>query len=29
VMLWAFGWNQMRDLLAKSRRKPAHEPAAP
>jgi hypothetical protein len=29
VMLWAFGWTQMRDLLAKSRCKPAHEPAAP
>ena len=29
VMLWAFGWNQMRDLLVKSRRKPAHEPVAP
>jgi uncharacterized membrane protein YbhN (UPF0104 family) len=29
VMLWAFGWHQVRDLLRKSRRKPAHEPAAP
>ena len=29
VMLWAFGWHQVRDLLVKSRRKPAHEPAAP
>ena len=30
VMLWAFGWHQVRDLLMKSRRKkPAHEPAAP
>jgi uncharacterized membrane protein YbhN (UPF0104 family) len=30
VMLWAFGWHQVRDLLKKSRRKkPAHEPAAP
>jgi uncharacterized membrane protein YbhN (UPF0104 family) len=29
VMLWAFGWNQMRDLLVKSRGKPAREPAAP
>jgi uncharacterized membrane protein YbhN (UPF0104 family) len=23
VMLWAFGWHQVRDLLVKSRRKPA------
>lgn len=30
VMLWAFGWHQVRDLLMKSRRKkPAGEPAAP
>ena len=30
VMLWAFGWHQVRDLLMKSRRKkPAQEPAAP
>jgi uncharacterized membrane protein YbhN (UPF0104 family) len=30
VMLWAFGWHQVRDLLIKSRRKkPAQEPAAP
>jgi uncharacterized membrane protein YbhN (UPF0104 family) len=30
VMLWAFGWHQVRDLLRKSRRKkPAQEPAAP
>jgi uncharacterized membrane protein YbhN (UPF0104 family) len=29
VMLWAFGWHQVRDLLSKSRRKPAHESAAP
>jgi uncharacterized membrane protein YbhN (UPF0104 family) len=29
VMLWAFGWTQMRDLLAKSRRKPTARPAAP
>jgi uncharacterized membrane protein YbhN (UPF0104 family) len=30
VMLWAFGWHQVRDLLRKSRRKkPAGEPAAP
>jgi uncharacterized membrane protein YbhN (UPF0104 family) len=29
VMLWAFGWHQVRDLLVKSRRKPAQEPAAP
>jgi uncharacterized membrane protein YbhN (UPF0104 family) len=30
VMLWAFGWHQVRDLLMKSRhKKPAHEPAAP
>lgn len=30
VMLWAFGWHQVRDLLMKSRhKKPAEEPAAP
>ena len=31
VMLWAFGWHQVRDLLRTSRRrkKPAGEPAAP
>ena len=30
VMLWAFGWHQVRDLLMKSRhKKPAQEPAAP
>jgi uncharacterized membrane protein YbhN (UPF0104 family) len=30
VMLWAFGWHQVRDLLMKSRpKKPAHKPAAP
>jgi uncharacterized membrane protein YbhN (UPF0104 family) len=30
VMLWAFGWHQVRDLLRSSRhKKPAHEPAAP
>jgi uncharacterized membrane protein YbhN (UPF0104 family) len=28
VMLWAFGWTQVRDLLVKSRRKPAQKPAA-
>ena len=28
LMLWAFGWNQMRDLLSKSTHKQAHEPAA-
>jgi uncharacterized membrane protein YbhN (UPF0104 family) len=28
VMLWAFGWHQMRDMFSKSRHKPAHEPAA-
>ena len=28
VMLWAFGWNQVRDLLSKSTHKQAHEPAA-
>jgi uncharacterized membrane protein YbhN (UPF0104 family) len=30
LMLWAFGWQQVRDLLRKSRpKKRAHEPAAP
>jgi uncharacterized membrane protein YbhN (UPF0104 family) len=30
VMLWAFGWHQVRDLLVKSRpKKPAPKPAAP
>jgi uncharacterized membrane protein YbhN (UPF0104 family) len=29
VMLWAFGWHQVRDLLMKSRRKQAQQPAAP
>ena len=29
VMLWAFGWHQVRDLLSKSRRKQAEQPAAP
>ena len=28
LMLWAFGWNQMRDLLSKATHKQAHEPAA-
>ena len=28
VMLWAFGWTQMRDLLSKSTHRHAHEPAA-
>jgi uncharacterized membrane protein YbhN (UPF0104 family) len=27
VMLWAFGWHQVRDLLVKSRHKPARKPA--
>ena len=29
LMLWAFGWDQVRDLLSKSRRKQAEQPAAP
>ncbi|TML52188.1 MAG: hypothetical protein E6G15_11310 [Actinobacteria bacterium] len=28
VMLWAFGWHQVRDLFSKSFHKHAHEPAA-
>jgi hypothetical protein len=29
VMLWAFGWHQVRDLLVKSHSKPAQKPATP